>query len=340
MKKIFLIAAMALSVFAAKAQTDTPYEDEQEIYSVLERMPEFPGGQAKLFRFIYDNLQYPMLEAAQRHQGKTICQFVVERDGSISGVEIVRSSGYEALDNEALRIIGLMPKWNPGAFYNKGEWETRRIRYTIPIHFKLEPIIVQPQFPGGADAQQAYLDKNMKYPKDAKKALLEGTAICQFKIAEDGSVKEPEVFVSTGTESLDKEALRLISAMPKWTPGTSDDKAQEMSAATFVVFSLPAEYVNKASGVTVTAKAEVEDRTVVGTLPVPACREKVNGILALKVLIGKDGKVLSIRNAESEAVMLSPEVVALCNKAAMKAVFSESDQESVGMIFYDFKSKK
>lgn len=330
---------MAMAAIAGNAQTNTSYEDEQEIYSVLERMPEFPGGQAKLFRFIYDNLQYPMLEAAQRHQGKTICWFVVERDGSISGVEIVRSSGYEALDNEALRIIGLMPKWNPGAFYNKGEWETRRIRYTIPIHFKLEPIIVQPQFPGGADAQQAYLDKNMKYPKDAKKALKEGTAICQFMVAEDGSIEEPEVFVSTGDEQMDKEALRLISSMPKWTPGTSDDKPQKMSAAMFVNFTLPADYVNKATGVSVTAKAEAEDRTVVGTLPVPACREKANGAVAFKVLIGKDGKVLSIRQGESEAVILSPELVALCSKAAMKAVFSESQQESVGTIYYDFKSK-
>lgn len=338
MKKILLICAMAMAAIAGNAQTETTYEDEQEIYYVLERMPEFPGGQAKLFRFIYDNLQYPMLEAAQRHQGRTICQFVVERDGSISGMEVVRSSGYEALDNEALRIIGLMPKWNPGGFYKGGELETRRIKYTIPVTFKLEPIVVQPQFPGGADAQQAYLEKNMKYPKDAKKALKEGTAICQFMVAEDGSIEEPEVFVSTGDEQMDKEALRLISSMPKWTPGTSDDKPQKMSAAMFVAFTLPAEFINKQLKINVVVSAEAEGRTVVGTLPVPACREKVNGSVALTLLIGKDGKVLSIRNGESEAVMLSPEIVDLCIKTAMKAVFSESEQESVGTIIYTFKS--
>lgn len=338
MKKILLICAMAMAAIAGNAQTETKYEDEQEVYSVLERMPEFPGGQAKLFRFIYDNLQYPMLEAAQRHQGRTICQFVVERDGSISGVEVVRSSGYEALDNEAIRIMNLMPKWNPGELKTKEGWETRRIRYTVPVTFKLEPIVVQPQFPGGADAQQAYLDKNMKYPKDAKKVLKEGTAICQFMVAEDGSIEEPEVFVSTGDEQMDKEALRLISSMPKWTPGTSDDKPQKMSAAMFISFSLPAEFVNKQMKINVVANAEAEGRTVVGTLPVPACREKVTGEISFKVLIGQDGHVLSVRNGESQGQMITnAEIVELTRKAAQKAIFSTAGEESVGTITYTFK---
>lgn len=338
MKKILLICAMAMAAIAGNAQTDTSYEDEQATYFVMERMPEFPGGQAKLFRFIYDNLQYPMLEAAQRHQGRTICQFVVERDGSISGVEVVRSSGYEALDNEAVRIMNMMPKWNPGGFLKGGELETRRIKYTIPVTFKLEPIIVQPQFPGGADAQQAYLDKNMKYPKDAMKALQEGTAICQFKVAEDGSIQEPELFVSTGVESLDKEALRLIGSMPKWTPGTSDDKPQLMEAATIISFTLPAEYVNKQMKVSVTAVAEVEGRTVTGKLPVPACRKKVNGEVSFKILVGKDGKVISVRSGESSGTMITDaEILELARKAAQKAQFSVSEQESVGTITYAFK---
>ncbi|MBQ0034392.1 MAG: energy transducer TonB [Bacteroidales bacterium] len=338
MKKIFLIAAIALNVFAANAQTETNFEDEQATYYVMEKMPEFPGGQGKLFRFIYDNLQYPMLEAAQRHQGKTICQFVVERDGSISNVEIVRSSGYEALDNEALRIISLMPKWNPGGFLRGGELETRRIKYTIPITFKLEPIIVQPQFPGGADAQQAYLTKNMKYPKDAKKALLEGTAICQFKIAEDGSVKEPEVFVSAGSESLDKEALRLVSTMPKWTPGTIDEKPQEMSAAMFVVFSLPSEFINKQTGVKVSVEPKMDDRQAVGQLPVPACRDKATGEISLKVLIGTDGQVLSVMAAEG-TTLDNPDIYELTRKAALKARFNAAEKESVGLLVYKFSSK-
>lgn len=332
---------MAFAAFCAQAQTEAKTEEASvtEVYDVVERMPEFPGGQTKLFRFIYENMQYPMLEVAQRHQGRTICQFVVEKDGTITGAEVVRSSGYEALDNEALRIISIMPKWNPGGLHKGGELVLQRVKYTIPVNFKLEPIVVQPQFTGGADAQQAWIEKNMKYPKDAKKALYEATAICQFKIAEDGTVKEPELFVSTGMESLDKEALRLVAAMPKWQPGTSDEKPVEMEAALIVNFSLPAEYINKQSGVTVVATANVDGRTVVGTLPVPACREKENGSVALRVLIGKDGKVISIRNAESEAVMLSAGTVDLCRKAAMKAVFNESEQESVGIISFDFKSK-
>jgi len=345
MKKLFMICAMALGALCATAQlvsdgpTDGPVvekDSSDDVFAVVEIMPEFPGGQQALFKFIYAEMQYPPMELARRHQGRAICQFVVNTDGTLSDIEVVRSSGYEALDQEAVRIISRMPNWKPGRQLDK----VVRVKYTIPISFKLEPIVVQPQFTGGPEAQKAYLEKNMKYPKDAKKALQEGTAICQFKVGEDGSIKEPEVFVSTGVESMDQEALRLVQKMPKWTPGTSDEKPMEMEAAMIINFTLPAEYINKQTGVNVVVTTEVEGRTVVGKLPVPACREKANGSAALRVLIGKDGHVISVRNAESEAVMLSGNLFELCRKAALNTVFNESEQESVGTLYYDFTSKK
>jgi len=344
MRKIIILLAAALVAFGAQAQlvSDGPIDGpvaesdsaEEEVFYVVETMPEFPNGQQALFQFIYSEMQYPMLEAAQRHQGRAICQFTVNTDGSLSDIRVVRSSGYEALDQEAVRIISRMPSWKPGRQRDR----VVRVKYTIPISFKLEPIVVQPQFTGGPEAQQAYLEKNLKYPKDAKKALQEGTAICQFKVGEDGSIKEPEVFVSTGVESMDAEALRLIQKMPKWTPGTSDEKPMEMEAAMIINFTLPAEYINKQTGVSVVVTTEVEGRTVVGKLPVPACREKANGSVAWRVLIGKDGHVISVR--DGEAVELSGNVVALCRKAALNTVFNESEQESVGTLNYDFTSKK
>lgn len=310
--------------------------DSDEVLVVVERMPEFPGGQAALFKFIYAEMQYPPMEMAQRHQGRCILQFVVEKDGRMTDVRVARGTGYEALDAEALRIVSKMPLWRPGEQGDKPV----RVMYTVPVYFKLEPIVVEPEYVGGAEARLAFVEKTMKYPKDAKKALQEGTVILHFLIGADGKVLEPEVFVSSGSESLDKEALRIVNAMPAWKPGTADNKPQEMSAALMVTFTLPAEYVNKQMGVTVSATAEVENRPVVGSLPIPACREKVEGTVQLKVLIGTDGKVISVRDANSEATMVNADVLSLTRKAAQKARFAESPQESVGIITYTFTSKK
>ena len=307
---------------------------QDSVYEVAERMPEFPNGQARLFRFIYSNLQYPPMEAARRHQDRVICQFVVEKDGRISDVHVVKSKGYADLDKEAVRVISSMPNWHPG----EHNGQPVRVKMTVPLQFKLEPIVVQPTYPGGADAQLAYIQKNMKYPKDAKKALQEGTAVCQFKVEADGSISEPVVFVSTGVESLDNEAIRLLQSMPKWTPGTLDEQPTAMQAAMIISFALPAEYINKQTGVKVDVTAEVEGRTVEGKLPMPACREKVNGVVRYKVLIGTDGKVVSVRNGEGD-LMDNPELLELTRKTALKAQFNAAEQESVGTITFTFFSK-
>ena len=227
-----------------------------------------------------------------------------------------------------------MPHWHPG----EQNGQPVRVKMTVPVQFKLEPIVVQPAYPGGADAQLAYIQKNMKYPKDAKKALQEGSAVCQFKVEADGSITEPVVFVSTGVESLDNEAIRLIQSMPKWTPGTLDEQPTAMSAAMIISFALPAEYINKQTGVKVEVAAEVEGRTIEGKLPVPACREKVNGVVTYKVLIGTDGKVVSVRSGEGD-LMDNPQLQELVRKAAMKAQFNAAEQESVGTITFTFFSK-
>lgn len=337
-----LCGILAINCMSMRAQTSDIEQNMQareaakdSVYEVAERMPEFPNGQARLFKYIYSNLQYPPMEAARRHQDRVICQFVVEKDGRISDVHVVKSKGFADLDKEAVRVISSMPHWHPG----EQNGQPVRVKMTVPVQFKLEPIVVQPAYPGGAEAQLAYIQKNMKYPKDAKKALQEGTAVCQFVVETDGSISEPIVlFVSTGVESLDNEAIRLIQSMPKWTPGTLNEQPTAMSAAMIISFALPAEYINKQTGVKVEVAAEVEGRTIEGKLPVPACREKVNGVVTYKVLIGTDGKVVSVRSGEGD-LMDNPQLQELVRKAAMKAQFNAAEQESVGTITFTFFSK-
>ena len=100
------------------------------IYSVVETMPDFPGGQKELLSFLSRNIKYPTKAIESKIQGRVIVQFVVNKDGSISNAKIVRSVDPD-LDKEALRVINSMPQWKPGRQNGKAE----RVRYTLPIIF-------------------------------------------------------------------------------------------------------------------------------------------------------------------------------------------------------------
>jgi TonB family protein len=105
---------------------------DEVVYQSVEKMPAFPGGDAELINYLTHNIKYPAEAAKKGIQGRVICQFVVNRDGSVANVEAVRSVDPE-LDAEAIRVITAMPKWTPGT--QKGE--TVRVKYTLPINFRL-----------------------------------------------------------------------------------------------------------------------------------------------------------------------------------------------------------
>lgn len=112
-----------------------PEEEEDEaqiIHVVVEKMPEFPGGPEAMNRWLSKNIKYPLLAQENNIQGRVVCQFVVNTDGKIVDVQVVR--GVEAtLDAEAVRVIKSMPAWTPG----KQGGKNVRVKYTLPIRFKL-----------------------------------------------------------------------------------------------------------------------------------------------------------------------------------------------------------
>ena len=118
-----------VDVTVAKSQEET----EKGVFDVVEEMPQYPGGQMELMKFLSETVKYP--EAAEKAgtQGRVIASFIVEKDGSISGAKVVRSVS-EELDAEALRVINAMPKWMPG----KQSGKAVRVKYTIPISFRLK----------------------------------------------------------------------------------------------------------------------------------------------------------------------------------------------------------
>jgi TonB family protein len=107
--------------------------DNDKTFDVVEQMPEFPGGASELFGFLAKTVKYPVAAQKAGQQGRVIATFVVEKDGSIGNVKVVKSVS-EELDAEALRVIGAMPKWKPGM--QKGQ--AVRVKYTIPISFRLQ----------------------------------------------------------------------------------------------------------------------------------------------------------------------------------------------------------
>lgn len=108
-------------------------EVTEEIFVVVEEQPEFPGGNAAMMKFLSDNIKYPVIAQENGIQGRVITNFVVERDGSITDVQVVRGVD-PSLDKEAVRVIQSMPKWKPG----KQRGSAVRVRFTLPVVFRLQ----------------------------------------------------------------------------------------------------------------------------------------------------------------------------------------------------------
>lgn len=107
--------------------------DETEIFTFVEVMPQFPGGDKAMMEFLSKNIKYPTIPQENGTQGRVVVQFVVDKDGSITNPEIARGVD-PYLDREALRVISSMPKWKPGMQRNTPV----RVKYTLPVYFKLQ----------------------------------------------------------------------------------------------------------------------------------------------------------------------------------------------------------
>ena len=115
------------------AQPEPPKEEETKVFDVVEQMPSFPGGPSALMQYLSSNIKYPVVAEENGVQGRVVCTFVVERDGSITDVRVIRSVD-PSLDKEAVRVVKSMPKWIPG----KQNGSAVRVKYTVPVTFRLQ----------------------------------------------------------------------------------------------------------------------------------------------------------------------------------------------------------
>ena len=112
---------------------EKPREEETRVFDVVEQMPQAPGGQQALFEYLSKNIKYPVIAEENGVQGRVIVTFVVERDGSITDVKVVKSVD-PSLDKEAQRVVKAMPHWIPG----KQNGSAVRVKYTVPVTFRLQ----------------------------------------------------------------------------------------------------------------------------------------------------------------------------------------------------------
>ena len=229
-----------------------------QVFTVVEVMPEFPGGQGALLKFLATNVRYPESAVKNGIEGRVSCSFVVGKDGVISEAEVIRGVSPE-LNEEALRVINSMPVWSPG----KQRGKVVNVKYTVPVTFRLSGgkkktssrivqrqikevdtsgrvfTVVQqmPEFPSGQASLLKYLATRIKYPAIAQENGIQGRVSCSFVVDTDGSLKNIEVIRGIDP-SLDREAVRVIREMPKWNPGVQNNMAVAVKYTVPVTFRL------------------------------------------------------------------------------------------------------
>ncbi|MES2620942.1 MAG: energy transducer TonB, partial [Bacteroidota bacterium] len=163
--------------------------DSTEVFSFCETMPQYPGGDSALFQFIKATVHYPESCLDSAIQGKVYLSCIIEKDGKVSGVQLVKRV-HPALDREALRVISLLSSFNPGLNGGKAV----RARINIPVVFKItikenvstkssdvlkviSDVDVQPEFPGGVNTLTKFMDMKVKYPFVCQQLNIQG--LCQ-----------------------------------------------------------------------------------------------------------------------------------------------------------------
>jgi TonB family protein len=138
-KQVSKLAAMLLMFlafsFAVNAQNQDATVNTDSVYSIADKMPEFPGGEKAMLNFIFQKTNYPSEAQKKKQEGKVILQFIVDKTGKVKNAKVIRSIA-ASLDKEALRVVNTFPVWTPG----EQNGQKVSVIQTLPIAFKYEPI--------------------------------------------------------------------------------------------------------------------------------------------------------------------------------------------------------
>ena len=127
------VALMMLVLFFSFTTSTAQTKKNDMVFDVVEVMPQFPGGQTAMLQYMMKNIKYPKQAMKEGIQGRVTVSFIVEKDGRVSNVRLLRSV-QPLLDKEAIRVVKSMPKWSPG----KQKGKPVRVRFNLPVMFKLK----------------------------------------------------------------------------------------------------------------------------------------------------------------------------------------------------------
>ncbi|MBD1387071.1 TonB family protein [Mucilaginibacter rigui] len=236
--------------------TDTVPTKDNAVFTQVEQVPTFPGGEKGFEKFLATTIKYPAQAVKNKVQGRSVITFIVEEDGSLSDFKVIRSLG-SGTDEEAIRALKASPKWKPG----KQNGHIVRVQYSVPVSFvfdknnkstailsKEQPsdqlvfsaVEKVPTFPGGEAGFNKFLSASVKYPKAAREANVQGRVIASFIVEKDGSLSDIKVVRGIGYGA-DEETIRVLKNSPNWKPGTQNGKPVRVAYSVPVNFALSAE---------------------------------------------------------------------------------------------------
>lgn len=212
--RIIFLLTILHTYTKTKAQTiDLPYQSAK-----LDEKPTFPGGFNEFYKFVGTNYKMPKIQGLQ---GKVYVTFVIDNDGSVVDIKILRDLGY-GTGEEAIRVLKNSPKWNPG----KQNGKTVRVLYSLPIAIQTsnktsekvyltKDVFEKPTYPGGM--QNFYTDLSKLY-KTPQIEGLKGKIYITFIVETDGRLTHTKVLRDIGYGT-GEEAFRSIALLKKWIPG-------------------------------------------------------------------------------------------------------------------------
>ncbi len=271
-----------------------------EVFTFVEQMPTFPGGEKALYAFIKKNLVYPKIARMHETEGRVVVKFIVNTDGSLSDISVMRALG-DSTAEATIDLIKKMPKWIPG----KQNGVSVKTYYTLPIRFELESEVIStdqpplriaeqmPTFPGGETELLNYLKTKIHYPEKARELGVQGKVIVQYTINKEGKVINASV-VKGMNNACDVEAIRVVNGMPNWIPGRQNREAVDVQLYLPIVFSL-ASSINENDRVYATFPGgeEAMNQFIKVNLQYPkkAKRKKIEGVTSIKFDVAADGTI-------------------------------------------------
>lgn len=263
---------------APAGQQPTPSASEDDTpFLVAEEMPLFQGKDLNTFRtWVQSQIRYPAEALKRGIEGRVVLSFIVERDGSVSTIELLQSPD-RILSEEARRVVSSSPKWTPG----RQNGHLVRVRYMLPVDFSTpkketaaqstaaqKPGLASMQFEiGNLNAFRSWAMQRLRYPAGAREQQTEGSVVATFTVGRDGRVDDIRI-AGKPDPQLAEEVRRVVKASPAWSPATRNGEATTVTITLPVSFRIqgsghPLEEVPAASATTV-------ERIVVTAFPTPA----------------------------------------------------------------------